>query len=157
MSDGARGRHIALNGTEPLTDENTVGVVDDIDPALHMVEFTAARHTITARLNDGIGDEDSRLFVGSDGGDLKVTYEPQFDAPIVTNFRKWEASLVFETFREEVGHGAVDVLFDDAGPTVFRCNGMLIAVAPAVFPWHQESQPQQPHAPRGPSVGGDGA
>jgi len=147
-------RFMTLKSVDPLTDENTVGVLKEFERGPNTVAFENARFAISTRLDDAVGDEESRLFIGSDGGELEVSYGPLFDAPIVTNFRKWEASLALRTLREEVGREPVDLLFDDAGPIVFRSDGVMTVVTPARFPWQHGSQPQRPQSPGGPGVGG---
>jgi hypothetical protein len=155
MSDVNPDRSMSLKSYESLTDENTVGILHEWERGPNTVEFTNVRHAISTRLDDGIGDDDSRLFIGSDSGELEVSYGPLFDVPIVTNLRKWEASLALRTLREEVGYEDVDLLFDDAGPIVFRSGGMRTVATPANFPWQHGSQPQRPRSPCGPSLRGE--
>jgi len=155
MSDVNPDRYMSLKSFESLTEENTVGILNEWERGPNTVEFTDVRYAISARLDDRIGDDDSRLFVGSDSGELEISYGPLFDVPIVTNLRKWEAALALRTLRKEVGRGGVDLLFDDAGPIVFRSGGMETVVTPATFPWQHGSQPQRPRSPCGPSLRGD--
>lgn len=156
MSDVNPDRYMSLKSVDALNDENTVGILHDWERGPNTVEFTNVRHAITTRLDGAVGGDNSRLFIGSDSGELEVSYGPLFDVPIVTNLREWEAKLALRTLREEVGRGGVDLLFDDAGPIVFRCDGMETVVTPAKFPWQHGSQPQRPRSPCGPNVRGEG-
>ena len=155
MSDVNPDRYMSLKSFDPLTDENTVGILHEWERGPNTVEFTNVRYAISTRLDDDIGDDDSRLFIGSDSGELEVSYGPLFDVPIVTNLRKWEAALALRTLREEVGYEDVDLLFDDAGPIVFRSDGVRTVATPAKFPWQHGSEPQRTRSPCGPNLRGD--
>ena len=155
MSDVEPGRYMTLKSFEPLNEENTVGILNEWQRGPNTVEFSNVRPAISCRLDDEIGDEDSRLFIGSASGELEVSYGPLFDVPIVTNVRKWEAALALRTLREQVGYADVDLLFDDAGPIVFRSEEMMTVTTPAKFPWQHGSQPQRTRSPSGPRIGGD--
>lgn len=160
---------MTLQNPEPLNEDKTVGVLEGIERGPNTVEFEDVGYTVTQHFRQyAVADADSRVFIGSDGGDLETSLGPLFDAPIVSNYRVREAQTALRAIQDREPKLApqytdFDVLFDDQGPVVFRSreSGKLAAVTPARFNWDQPvcggtKRPQSgPKGPAGPGVGLD--
>lgn len=147
--------YMSLREVEPLDEDETVGIIHEWERGPTTVEFADAGGKVSHRVRDEIGDEDSRLFVACDDGEMRVGYDPMFDAPIVTNLTVKQADLALTTLKQEAGHTEpIDVLFDDAGPIIFRADGMVVGATPGIFPWQHGTQPRRTRSPTGPTVRG---
>jgi len=149
---------LSLRGIEPLNDADTVGVVSDIEPAETTVTFHDVGRAVTRHFGQhAVADDDSRVFIGSDGGDLTTSLGPLFDAPVSSNFELGLARTAIGAIQGDGGpeyrpqYVDFDVVFDDAGPVVFRSRetGRLAAVCPIeLFNQKEPSRPTGP--PTGP-------
>jgi hypothetical protein len=144
---------------EDLTGESITGVVDGFTPGPNTVTYhdEAAAFRVKAK-DEMIGDDDSRLFVGSDGGELELSYGPLFDHTIVTNLKKGELRAVVKKLRQSgdsIATGDFTVHFDHAGPTVFETNDITVATCPVKFPWQWASADRPRSGPCGPTIRGD--
>jgi len=150
MSD----EYMSLIDFDAVDDGETVGILHEWERGPETVAFADAGRTVRQALTDGIGDESSRLFISSVGGDFKLDYGPMFDAPITTNLTKAQARLAFETLSEPTPARSCEILFDDHGPIVFRTDEKAVATTPVRFPWHERITAQRTRTPCGPSLGG---
>lgn len=151
-----RGKFMTLKEVEPLNEENTFGVVHDWERGPTTVTYEDKAAAFRVRANDDlVGDDDSRIFVASDGGELSLGYGAHFDATIVTNLRKGELKQAVNKIRRSGDDWSSDftVHFDHAGPIVFEADAITLATAPARFPWDFPS-PDRPKTPCGPSIVG---
>ena len=156
MSETDTEQFMSLSEFEALDEGNTVGVLQEWERGPETVEFSGVGHKLRRYLNDSVGDESSRLFIICDGGELSISYEPGFDAPIVTNLTKEQARMALQALRSRSDERTVDLLFDDAGPVVFRSGDVMTVATPTWFPWTNSSCPQRPVSPPQPRVGGGG-
>jgi hypothetical protein len=161
--------HMSLQDPEPLNDAATVGTVESIEPGPNTVEFEDVGYAVTRHFRKhAVADDDSRIFIGSDGGDLETSLGPLFDAPIVSNYEVGQAKTAIRAIQDRdpklrPRYTDFDVLIDDQGPVVFRGreSGRLAAVTPVRFNWDQPvcggtKRPESgPRGPVGPGVGLD--
>jgi hypothetical protein len=154
-------KYMSLIDVEPLDDENTFGVVHEWERGPTTVTYTDEAPKFRIRANDDlVGDEDSRLFVASEDGELSISYGPQFDATIVTNIRKGVLKRAVSKIRRSGDDLSADftVHFDHNGPILFESDGITLGATPVRFTWDYPS-PDRPKTPTGPSIvggGGDG-
>lgn len=156
--DVGKENYMSIEVTEALDDEDTVGYIDGFDAGPHTVTYEeeAASFRLKAK-DDIVGDRDSRIFVASDGGDLEISYGPQFDATIVTNLKKSQLQMVISELRKSgdtVTTGDFTVHFDNAGPIVFENDEVGLATCPMKFPWQWASHDRPRSGPCGPSIRG---
>lgn len=143
---------INIEPIEQLDDENRVGVVD-ATPGGETVTYEDARQAFGfVRKRRGsweIGDEESTIFISSDGRELSVSYGPEF-TPIETSIRQGLYQIAIQQF--EGYYPQFDLMFDDSGLVVFVQEDTQVAVAPVQYPWDAPSTECAPSGPRGPTV-----
>jgi len=152
-----KSKFMSLDVRESLDEGDTVGILDGFEPGPTTVTFSDEEAAFRLKANDElVGDEESRIFVASDGGDLSLGYGPHFDATIVSNLRRSQLQTALNHLRqagETRATGAFDVHFDHAGPIVFE-GEILVATTPARFPWDFASPERPTTGPCGPTIGG---
>jgi hypothetical protein len=159
--------YMRLTDVEPLNDANTVGIVHEYEPAETTVTFHDVGYPVTRHFRDhAVADEDTRIFIACNDGELETDFGPVFDAPICTNFELQLARTALEAIQDDPtyrpGYVEFDVLFDDTGPVVFRHRETKrkAAVCPVTFKWDSPVgggtvRPESaPSGPCGPTVGG---
>jgi hypothetical protein len=160
--------YMRLTDVDPLNDAKTVGIVHEFEPAETTVTFHDVGYPVTRHFKKhAVADEDSRIFIASNDGELETDFGPVFDAPICTNFELQLARTALDAIQDaDVTYGPryvdFDVLFDDTGPVVFRHRETKrkAAVCPVTFEWDQPVgggtvRPESaPSGPCGPTVGG---
>jgi len=137
---------------EQLDDGNTIGI-GGIEPGEGTVTYEEARqefaHVRKRRGKYEIGDEDSNIFISSEGGELSVGFGPEF-APIETCIKQWQVTTAIG---ELEGHYPQFTLcFDDRGLVAFRGEKRTVIVAPIVWEWQKPHTQTAPCGPRGPSI-----
>lgn len=148
-------RYMTLKDVDVLNDDNTVGVVEEIEYGDATVEFSGEEHQISVKLRDDtVGDDDTHLFISCDGGELNVGYGPEF-APIETNLTIGQANTALGEL-PHYRYSDFDIVFDHRGPVVFRGDDVTAVTTPMKFDWHKP-QPERPRtAPQGPRMRGGG-
>jgi len=147
MSDG-----MDMTVHEPLDNENTIGI-GEAKPGAGTVVFEEARqpfaHVRKRRGSYEIGDEDSHIFISSDGGELNVSFGPEF-APIETCIKQWHVTTAMNQL--EGHYPEFTLLVDDSGLVAFKGEEQTVIVAPVVFEWDKPHAQTEPCGPRGPSI-----
>lgn len=151
-TDTSEDKYMSLTEFEALNDSNDVGLLLEWERGPNTIEYHDVGPQIARRLNDSVGEEDSTLFFSSDGGELDIGYDPMFDAPIVTNAKKEQIELALKTLREETHYGDITIIFDDAGPIIFKSDDVLTVTTPMKFPWQHGSEPKQTRSPCTPNL-----
>lgn len=154
MTDTIPQDGMTIDVIESLDDGNTVGLAE-IEPGGETVSYQDARQAFATvgkrpgRNHYEVGDEDSTIFISSDGGELDVNYGPEF-APIETQLHVWQYELAMEQL--EGHYPQFDLCFDDAGLIAFIGEDTTVAVAPIIFPWDKPQPQTAPCGPGGPTV-----
>lgn len=152
-----KSKFMTLDVRESLDNDNTVGILDGFEPGPVTVTFSDEESAFRLKANDElVGDEESRIFVASDGGELSLGYGPHFDATIVSNLRRKQLQTALNQLRQAgdtCATGEFEVHFDHAGPIVFE-GETLVATTPARFPWDFAAPDRPTTAPCGPTISG---
>lgn len=148
---------ISFEIEERLDDDNTVAA-GSAEPGDETVRYEGVRGTFRATADKWghsgeyvVGDEESTLFVASNGGELEVSYGPSF-APIETSLKVHQYELARRELHEGLRMPQYGLLFDDGGLIVFVGDGVDVIVAPQIWPWDKPSAPTGPRAPGGPQI-----
>lgn len=143
---------INITPQEMITDDNSVGIVE-AEPGGETVTFQEARQSFAlVRETNGhydVGDADSSLFISCDGGELSVSYSPEF-APIETSIKVHQYETAINQF--DSYHPQFSLMFDDAGLCIFSNDELSVAVAPTQYPWDKNSPATHPQQPDRPSL-----
>ena len=153
-----RSDEIQFEFKEQLDDENTVGLVD-AEPGSCTVVFEEVHskfHSVgEQRWNNEyfVGDEESTIFLRSDGGEFSVGYGPEF-APIEAAVKVWQYEMATKAISGKFApwYAGYDVWLDDAGIVVFDGKEGQAAVAPTIYPWDKPHTECAPSAPGGPRI-----
>jgi hypothetical protein len=137
-----------------LDDEKTIGI-GSVKPGEGTVVYEDARskfHTAGRKRRNRyeIGDEGSKIFISSDGGELTISYGPEF-APIETCIKQWHITEARRNLGKTI-YESFDLLFDDSGLVAFRGEDTTVIVAPIQWEWDRPHVQTAPCGPRGPSI-----
>jgi len=139
-----------------LDDECNVGLVE-VEPGEATVRYQEARTKFSVTVekwghNDEyvVGDEDSTLFLSSDGGELNVGYGPEF-APVETAIKVWQYELAVSEIRTFT-YEDYDVWFDHTGLVAFVGPEATAAVAPTRYSFWKPHPDCGPRTPGGPTA-----